>query len=609
MPARGLVVWMLAWGLVAGRVALPAPIVPPGPPEPQWVGAGEVLPVPEGAHVALLLDKEQFFLGENILVHYRLENRGNQPFSVSMGSDYRGASRHLRFRVTAVGKDGKLVADPNPSGMCMGGIGWRKELKPGEAMVHSIPLIRHCRFERPGAYTVRAVHDLGWKRTKERKIPVGKVTIKLAMPTAAQARAVAEDMYRLPKDPNRTAGERCGPYADFLALRHPVYLPVLLKRAKMGCEDALTAIGQIPSPEATQALIDLLARESRAAGPSVARQLHKRLPIPARPEYNTAWMRKAMAPRRHLAEKSWRPDFAPLVRTAAKALLARPDGASVREGAALLADIGLDEDFPALVRALDAQAARSQPEPDQPKAVPSAARQTRQALLRALTAMIRRGARPPLDPKSPGEILAYLAAIASRKDFRPEGWQGRYTAFLTHDVPVCRERALSSLPTPEAFAKLIAKRLADPDVHVLIAACHAAGRAKAPELKKPVLGVLGKARSWLLLGAAFNAAVALGGYGDALEVVASRLDADKDTARHCFQHLVGVVEGVNGWGSEGQPDVAERQRLKTRWLAFIRAHRDELNAGRRFKIGHPALKPDLFPRGFRFHRTGQPSWP
>ena len=67
---------------------------------------------------------------------------------------------------------------------------------------------------------------------------------------------------------------------------------------------ALTAIGQIPSPEATQALIDLLARESRAAGPSGARQLHKRLPIPARPEYNTAWMRKAMAPRRHLAEKS-----------------------------------------------------------------------------------------------------------------------------------------------------------------------------------------------------------------------------------------------------------------------------------------------------------------
>ncbi|MCA1685662.1 MAG: hypothetical protein LC745_06680 [Planctomycetia bacterium] len=80
-------------------------------------------PVPEGARVVLELDKKQFFLGENILLHYRLENTGKTPFTVSFGGDHRGASRHLRFTVRATGPDGVAVADPDPSGFCMGGMG------------------------------------------------------------------------------------------------------------------------------------------------------------------------------------------------------------------------------------------------------------------------------------------------------------------------------------------------------------------------------------------------------------------------------------------------------------------------------------------------------
>src|SRR5262249_15834343 len=59
------------------------------------------VPVPAGARVSLVLDKPQYFLGENILVHFCVENVGAEAFTVETGGDYRGASRHLRFPATA----------------------------------------------------------------------------------------------------------------------------------------------------------------------------------------------------------------------------------------------------------------------------------------------------------------------------------------------------------------------------------------------------------------------------------------------------------------------------------------------------------------------------
>ncbi len=58
-------------------------------------------PVPAGAKVTLYADQQEFFLGENVLIHFCLENVGDEPFEISTGGDYRGSSRHLRFKVSA----------------------------------------------------------------------------------------------------------------------------------------------------------------------------------------------------------------------------------------------------------------------------------------------------------------------------------------------------------------------------------------------------------------------------------------------------------------------------------------------------------------------------
>src|SRR5262249_40084876 len=126
-------------------------------------------PVPRGAKVSLVLDRKTYFLGENVLVHFCVENVGARPFHVSLGGDYRGASRHLRFSVHAFDAEGKDCMDPDASGYYLGGLGHSPEVKPGQKLYETVPLLRYRRIEKPGTYTLRVSHDLGWKETKDRK--------------------------------------------------------------------------------------------------------------------------------------------------------------------------------------------------------------------------------------------------------------------------------------------------------------------------------------------------------------------------------------------------------------------------------------------------------
>ncbi|MCY3021954.1 MAG: hypothetical protein NTW87_23325, partial [Planctomycetota bacterium] len=85
--------------------------------------AEEKPPIPESARVTIGFDRTECFLGENVLVHFTVENAGTSEFKVATGGDYRGAPRHLRFKVTATAQDGTVAADPHPNPMCFGGLG------------------------------------------------------------------------------------------------------------------------------------------------------------------------------------------------------------------------------------------------------------------------------------------------------------------------------------------------------------------------------------------------------------------------------------------------------------------------------------------------------
>jgi hypothetical protein len=198
-----------------------------------WVRSA-TRPVPDGAKVTLETDRQEYFLGENVLVHFVLENTGAQPFEVDFGGDYRGASRSLRFKVTATDEAGNVAEDPDPNPICFGGLISSRPLKPGEKFIQSLPLMRYRRLVQPGRYTITVKHDFGWKEEGQRKRPVGMTTITLRMPDAAQAENLVAKMEKLPENPNSMWGKKTEEYADFGCLCQPVYLEPLMRQVRAG---------------------------------------------------------------------------------------------------------------------------------------------------------------------------------------------------------------------------------------------------------------------------------------------------------------------------------------------------------------------------------------
>ncbi len=72
---------------------------PPVPPENLIVGK---LQAPSHYKLSLNFDKPEYFLGENAIMHFCVQNTGDKPIAIDYGSDYRFAPRALRFKVKAV---------------------------------------------------------------------------------------------------------------------------------------------------------------------------------------------------------------------------------------------------------------------------------------------------------------------------------------------------------------------------------------------------------------------------------------------------------------------------------------------------------------------------
>src|SRR5687767_4029042 len=108
-PAQTLVILNLILVAAGTAAVADAASTAPAATRPQrrqaltHVGGG--LPVPAEFTVSLTADRTQYVLGENVLVHFRVENTGDKPFAVHHGGDYRGAPRQTRFivRATPVG--------------------------------------------------------------------------------------------------------------------------------------------------------------------------------------------------------------------------------------------------------------------------------------------------------------------------------------------------------------------------------------------------------------------------------------------------------------------------------------------------------------------------
>lgn len=364
-------------------------------------------------------------MGEGWVVHYVVRATA-APFTLSDGGDGR-AVRPVRTWLEAVHESGVFADDPHPAGfVCLGGRIVRPRLEPGADHVITILPRSYVRLDRPGRWTLRVFHDLGFGPERGDGDPRWTAAEVLVVePDAATARRVfAEHRSRLGRD-GWLRGQRGSPPADFAALEHPLYLPLLVELARGGSYHAIIGLGVCRDPRAPAALAALLDIDH--------------LPVP---EDEAAVLSRASSTPSGVR--------ALILRTLARRPGSTPDVALAQRIDARLVPLGADADV--TVRAAARALAVALP----------ARRETLHALLDAagddpaehalvdelIGAITADAAIPPPEGEGVAAQLLWLRRLA-QPEFRPLDWQDRLFRLLIAPQPRVREMAVRAVPAAD----------------------------------------------------------------------------------------------------------------------------------------------------------------
>jgi len=375
----------------------------------------------------------------------------------------------------------------------------------------------------------------------------------------------------------------------------------------------VVGVGSIATPEATRLLIEIVNARNEDIAKIACPELCMRLPDP----YLTGELGKRnpfedgmKEPRRWLVEKSWREEFTADVRKIASRFLKSPDKDWVATGAYMMECVGTKSDTPLIVSALTREVKKTKFYKLRTDIYPRPHGACME-LQRAAQMMVVRGAPVPENPTSPGESILFLIALRENDAFRPKGWVKTCDRLLQSDIPYIQENALTALPAPmpEPLRKHLAPILESGDIDASTEACRIIGRDKLADLKKSVLAILTKATEEWLFRAASNAALALDAKYERIEILVSRLD-EPDMMFKCLDALKTIFPNTGGGGHSSNIDIAAAgKQIKPKWQAFIEKHKAHLKAGKGFKIPHPDVTPDMFPKEYHMSLKDGTYWP
>jgi len=575
-------------------------------------------------HVQLKLhvDKREWLLGEPVLLHYEAKNLGDEPVLVSFGGDSRTwPSRSLRFKVIVIDEAGNLVDDPNPYRDCHGGPGGESNLGLGETHWAYMALWRSCAILNLGTYKIRVYHDLGWDGNdyfsqisathpplKPHFAPVLETTLTFREPTEAEARELVARMLDMPKHPDHTMNERAGPFGDMAALNQRFYLPILLDFIEQGRHECLTAIGAMPYPEATAALITLTKHDAPEVRKLATTELLRRLPNAPRSWDQQRW----------LAKRAWRDTHRKPALELGWQLLGNQQRESQLQGSTILFACGLAEDMPRYLEIFNQaiEHYRNDPVEQNRYLRPS---QACSSLLSTGDELLERGAAPPAIADNPAEGLIMLKAMARDESFRPDGWQKTVETLLQHPIPFVRAVTLDRIPSAEAhrFEDLLIRLLNDKNTPVQAAACHVVAKLELPAAAEPLLKVLHNATNTWLISDAHDAATKCGVTPDRVTEIciqrlgepARQLADSSELQRKLFGLLLNILDRKNGGGGESQVDWSATKELRPRWQKLFESNRAHIAAGGRLTIGKPPVTHELFPRGYHLRLDDGSLWP
>ena len=555
------------------------------------------IPVPKGARVTLTFKNgTNFVLGDIVEMNFTLSNVGALPFEYVTGGDYRGTGFPTRYKFTVVDEKGTELS--KESWMDMGGLVGPRELKSGEQYLELLRLQNYVRVDRPGVFTVRVVHDFGWKPTPDKPLLVAEAKITIALPTPEQAEkhvnAIAAKY-----DPIKD--NELGPYwpkTDFRYLSHSVFLPALEKQAAAGVVQATEGIKRIPATNATLALVRLLDSEKPNVIHAAASFLHRRMP--PRGPYTLEQVAYT---------NFWLPEAAEPLRIAAGKLLRSTNVNHVRTGAAIIKDLGTSEDgalvLEALAPVLREWQLREKPEDNLHS--PGAG----DPLIAALGSLRGRGYRAP---KNGGlnTILARFLELADTNIVRGDGWEQTLEAFFTQNPPMLREAAVRALPKPPTgkWEKLLLEALSDRDRGVMRQACRTAGESQNPIFTEPLANIVRTERHDWVVREAGEALTKIGAHWAAADAWIERL-ADEKLSYDALQFLAKTLERPKTFGGGGKGLSREaRVAMREKWQRFFSdpERRALAQSGKAVPVSEDQAR-DLLSDAFYFSLEGGGIWP
>ncbi|MEQ2007395.1 MAG: hypothetical protein ABMA26_11410 [Limisphaerales bacterium] len=559
--------------------------------------------------ITLRTDKPEFFLGENILLHYCVENTGTQAFVVSVGGDYRGAGRATRFRVTVEDERGREMVDPLPPErlqLQMGGLSPLNLTKPGETWFEDVPVLHYRTIERSGTFTVRVFHDMGWGAEEPRDKRTVSVQIVVREPSAEQALQVLADLDKAKSYNGKTWGQKGQATPDYRLLQHSNYLAPLVERAAAGDSVWVTGIASIGTVDATRALLQLTAHPSNSVAAASAAALRLRMPKSSwKAKERAAWTPDEMRGLKAPATNTWQLEFSALARTNAVRLLARPNDACFAAAAAVLGWLGHGSDPPALMTALDGALAWPFVKLGTP--VPATPRWASQQLVAALDELAAVDVPMPASPTTAGEFLGFLAGVGRSENFSPPGWEASFERALKHEAAMVREAALGRLPRPlpAAFHQPLVFLMADPDNTVCRLACEKANNLQLAGGRAFALKAIAMSTDHWTVWMAKDAAVRDGGRMECAEMLAKRFAEvagdPQFVGMNFMRHLVEITLGGHmsgSWQFLREPGGQEKANaLRDEWLKVIRYHAEDLRAGRLLVMGQGFVTTNLVPPG------------
>jgi len=542
-------------------------------------------PVPKGAKVSLELDKDGYFLGEPVLLHFCLKNTGEGPFSFTFGGDYRGSTRSLRFKVKVTDENGKVMPDPDVFQDTFGGIGGTLDLKPHEEWCESLPLSRYVYLEKPGTYSIEAYHDFGWKETAGNAFPKGKTTIKMKLPDENQVKKFFQNMYELPERNNVSEfGKKSPVYADFTALGFPLYIPLLLEKAKQNDENALEALVSMPTPEATRALIELLNNNDPEFVIKVYQWgLNRRIPDPKTQEYLQG--EYAHEPYYHKlknwTDQVWRDEFAGDALKYGRKFLTSANIEIQSIGGTIIARLGTAEDIPSVITSLTDIIEKTKKEPQgYPFGVKAPDR-----IYGVVQDLIKKNAyQPSTDPHTSGEIAAYLAALTVDNNFRPKGWKEKLEKWLSYNIEFIRKLALNALNSDVVNEERgdVIKSLYDPQLSVRMAACEAVDKFNV-KVKGEIVRSFVDSDNIFALNCWVDVAKKQGMRWEMLNVLDDQLKEGNDYCGMMSAIDNLLIDGkMSDSSCNGNLRPGELDNVKKKLKDFLMAHKDRLKANQGF---------------------------